>query len=145
MSPGDLVQKPRTRSAERGVKAREIRLRLSSGPDAVSAARRSLDPLEPHVGQQQLRDMRLLVSELVTNSVRHARRGDGDDVELAVTVWSDLIHVCVSDHGPGFEVGPVARRDDSPGGWGLFLVEQLSDRWGVELNGRTEVWFELER
>ena len=127
------------------MKAGEISLRLSSGPDAVSAARRSLDPLEAHIGAERLRDVRLLVSELVTNSIRHARRGEGDQVELAVTVRHDRIHVCVSDHGPGFRARPRHPGEDSPGGWGLFLVEKLSDRWGVDLNGRTQVWFELAR
>jgi hypothetical protein len=51
----------------------------------------------------------------------------------------------VTDIGPGFQARP-RRPDDDPGsGWGLFLVEQLSDRWGVELNGATQVWFELVR
>jgi anti-sigma regulatory factor (Ser/Thr protein kinase) len=145
MSPGDLVQKPRPRTADGGVNSTEVRLRLSSGPHAASAARRSLDRLESHVDEQRLHDMRLLVTELVTNSVRHARRGDGDEVELRVVVRRDCIHVRVTDRGPGFDVSP-RRPDDDPGsGWGLFLVEQLSDRWGVELNGSTQVWFELAR
>jgi anti-sigma regulatory factor (Ser/Thr protein kinase) len=140
MTPGDLAQKARPRVART-----EVRLRLASGPDAVSAARRGLDPLERELGPQRLHDMRLLVSELVTNSVRHACEGADEELELEVIVSGDLIHVCVTDRGPGFEVAP-RRPDDDPGsGWGLFLVEQLSDRWGVELNGSTQVWFELDR
>jgi anti-sigma regulatory factor (Ser/Thr protein kinase) len=123
----------------------EVRLRLASGPDAVSAARRSLDTLEPEVGQELLHDMRLLVSELVTNSVRHARRCEGDHVELQVAVHSELIYVSVTDTGSGFDVAARAPDDDPGSGWGLFLVEQLSERWGVELNGNTRVWFEIER
>lgn len=141
MSPGDLAQQPR-RSAPGLSPA--VRLRLSSGPDAVSAARRSLDVLEAELGER-LGDMRLLVSELVTNSVRHARSGAGDEVELEVSLTRELIHVRVIDHGPGFEASPRGPEDDPGSGWGLFLVEQLSDRWGVELNGSTQVWFELGR
>lgn len=121
----------------------QVCLRLASGPDAVSAARRCLDPLEDSVGQARFRDVQLLVSELVTNSVRHARRSD--EVELAVTITRRAIRVCVTDRGPGFAVEPRHEDDDPGSGWGLFLVEQLSDRWGVELNGSTQVWFELER
>jgi len=141
MTPGDLAQKPRPRLART-----EVRLRLASGPDAVSAARRGLEPLERELGAERLNDMRLLVSELVTNSVRHAcEAGAGAELELEVTVSGELIHVCVTDRGPGFEAVP-RRPDDDPGsGWGLFLVEQLSDRWGVELHGSTQVWFELDR
>lgn len=122
-----------------------MRLRLASGPDAVGIARRGLDPLEREVGSAKLNDMRLLVSELVTNSVRHARSGEGDELELEVSVSGGLIHVCVTDHGPGFEASSRTPGDDPGSGWGLFLVEQLADRWGVSLNGTTQVWFEIER
>jgi anti-sigma regulatory factor (Ser/Thr protein kinase) len=145
MTPGDLAQRARPRVARENISSTEVRLRLSSGPDAVSAARRGIDSLEDELGAQRLNDMRLLVSELVTNSVRHARAGEGDELELEVSVRRELIRVCVSDRGPGFEVSPRAPDDDPGSGWGLFLVERLSDRWGVELNGRTQVWLELER
>jgi anti-sigma regulatory factor (Ser/Thr protein kinase) len=111
----------------------EVKLRLSSGPDAVAAARRSLDELEPEVGTERLHDMRLLVSELVTNSVRHARGGEGEQLELEVSVSDETIHVCVTDRGPGFEAA-ARMPDDDPG-----------SGWGVELNGTTQVWFEIER
>jgi anti-sigma regulatory factor (Ser/Thr protein kinase) len=142
MSPGDLAQQPR-RSAPGPSTA--VRLRLASGADAISAARRSLDVLEPVLGSDRLGDMRLLVSELVTNSIRHARRGEADEVELEVSLTPELVHVRVTDHGPGFQAAPRGPQDDPASGWGLFLVEQLSDRWGVELNGSTQVWFELCR
>jgi len=139
LTPGELAQKARPRVA-----TTEVKLRLASGPDAVCAARRGLDELEPEVGTARLNDMRLLVSELVTNSVRHARSAEGDELELEVSVTGELIHVRVTDHGPGFEASPRGPEDDPGSGWGLFLVEQLSDRWGVELNGRTQVWFEIQ-
>jgi anti-sigma regulatory factor (Ser/Thr protein kinase) len=145
MSPGDLAQKLRPRRGQRPVNPTEFKLRLSSGPDAVAAARRGLDGLEPEVGSERLNDMRLLVSELVTNSVRHAHHHNGDGLELEVSVSRQMIHVSVTDRGPGFEAAPRTPDDDPGSGWGLFLVEQLSDRWGVELNGSTQVWFEIER
>lgn len=122
-----------------------VSLRLANGPDAVGFARRGLDPLEREVGSETLNDMRLLVSELVTNSVRHARAGDDDELELEVTVRGEVIHVCVTDHGPGFEASSRTPEDDPGSGWGLFLVEHLADRWGVDVNGTTQVWFEIER
>ena len=137
MSPGDLAQKPHPI----GLMSTEVKLRLESGPAAVSEARRVLDPLETELGSERVHEMRLLVSELVTNSVRHAA---GDEVELTVRVNGSAVHVCVTDDGPGFEVAERAPDDDPASGWGLFLVDQLSDRWGVELNGATRVWFELE-
>ena len=79
---------------------------------------------------------------ITAGSVRHAA---SNELILEVSVSHETIHVCVTDGGPGFEVAPRAPDDDPGSGWGLFLVEQLSDRWGVELNGPTQVWFEIER
>ena len=125
--------------------ASQVRLRLPHGPHAVSAARRGLDSLERHLGEQTLNDVRLLVSELVTNSVRHSGRNGSGVVELEVDVTETRVLVRVIDNGPGFEASPRGPEDDPGSGWGLFLVEQISDRWGVELNGSTQVWFELSR
>jgi anti-sigma regulatory factor (Ser/Thr protein kinase) len=142
MTPGHLAQRTRPQGAGIAMNSTEVRLQLGCGPDAVAAARHGLDDLETEVGPQRLHDMRLLVSELVTNSVRHAA---ADGLILEVSVSHATIHVSVTDSGPGFEVSPRTPEDDPGSGWGLFLVEQLSDRWGVELNGHTHVWFEIER
>ena len=127
------------------MKPSQVRLRLPHGPHAVAAARRGLESLEPQVGEPMLNDMRLLVSELVTNSVRHSDRNGSSVVELEVDVSEKRVLVRVTDNGPGFEASPRGPEDDPGSGWGLFLVEQISDRWGVELNGSTQVWFELSR
>jgi anti-sigma regulatory factor (Ser/Thr protein kinase) len=122
----------------------ELELRLPGGADAAAAARRALAPLERHIAAPMLNDVRLLVSELVTNSVRHAAAGPPAAVALDLRVSSRRLCVGVSDDGPGFE---VERRDagmESDSGWGLFLVDQLADRWGVESNRLTRVWFELD-
>jgi anti-sigma regulatory factor (Ser/Thr protein kinase) len=86
--------------------------------------------------------LRLLVSELVTNSVRHVP-GSGRPVELAVRIGSRTIRVEVRDGGSGFRPGkPEPRGAD--GGFGLFLVERLASRWGVDTRDGTRVWFELD-
>lgn len=86
-------------------------------------------------------DMTLLVSELVTNSVKYGGDGtvglriDADDV-------TGHVRVEVIDQGEGFI--PVARTRPTTevGGWGLHLVESLAHRWGVH-DGSTHVWFEM--
>lgn len=86
------------------------------------------------------RDGRLLVSEVVSNSVQH---GEGDTVRLVLDVdHRGRLRCEVIDAGNGFV--PVARARDrtESGGWGLELVERLSERWGVR-EGSTHVWFEL--
>jgi anti-sigma regulatory factor (Ser/Thr protein kinase) len=119
-------------------------LRLRSGAEAVALARHSLNDLADELGPALFEDMKLLVSELVTNSVRHAG-GAAPMSTVLLEVRRDRVRACVTDPGPGFEATPREPGDDPASGWGLFLVEELSDRWGVELNGATSVWFEIDR
>jgi anti-sigma regulatory factor (Ser/Thr protein kinase) len=87
-----------------------------------------------------LDSVRLLVTELVTNAVRHAGAAT---VELVVLVGSRRVHVEVANAGGEFIARPRNGRDS---GWGLFLIDRLSDDWGVaDKPGRQCVWFELER
>jgi hypothetical protein len=55
------------------------------------------------------------------------------------------VRVEVGDLGPGFDPGPRDLDRESPSGWGLYLVDQLADRWGVTRAGGTRVWFEIDR
>jgi signal transduction histidine kinase len=87
--------------------------------------------------------LRLLVTELVSNSVRHAR---ADTVALKIVVGRSAVLTEVTDEGPGFDPAQTERSTNNEGGWGLFLVERLAHRWGVVQDGdATRVWFELLR
>jgi anti-sigma regulatory factor (Ser/Thr protein kinase) len=116
-----------------------------SGPGAVPAARRAIAGLAGHVGIGILGDLRLLVSELVTNSVRHAGLDSDDAIGLEITVSSERVRVEVMDIGPGFDRRSPEPREDRTGGYGLFLVDRLADRWGVVSDEATRVWFEIDR
>jgi anti-sigma regulatory factor (Ser/Thr protein kinase) len=85
--------------------------------------------------------VRLLVSELVTNSVRHAGRPAGAPLRIRAAAVDGVVRVEVHDRGHGW----VRRRsaDGRPGGFGLSLVERLAARWGVNHEDGTCVWFEL--
>lgn len=137
------------RGAESAVNAgeigvREISARFDRGPTAVSAARHALMPLDDRVDGALLDDIRLLVSELVTNSVRHADGAPGGVVGLAVKVDPARLRVEVSDPGSGFEPKPRYDGQSAESGWGLYLVDTISDRWGVAHSGGTNVWFEID-
>ena len=109
---------------------------------APATARQAFSELAPHLDPDAFEDARLLVSELVANSVRH---GDGDTVRVLVDVVDERRVRCeVIDQGSGFLplARPVGSQED--GGWGLYLVESLSESWGVR-EGSTHVWFELAR
>jgi anti-sigma regulatory factor (Ser/Thr protein kinase) len=87
--------------------------------------------------------MRLLVTELIANSVKHA---GSDAVGLKVAVGHRAVLVEVRDEGPGFEPAGRTEGQDETSGWGLYLVDRLADRWGVaHEDTSTRVWFELKR
>jgi anti-sigma regulatory factor (Ser/Thr protein kinase) len=121
----------------------DMSFELAGGPYAVTAARLALSDLDTHLDPSVAFDIRLLVSELVTNSVKHAQVGEDDSIELGVKIEHDVVRVEVRDSGPGFEPPPAAPPDDADEGWGLFLVEQLADEWGVERD-RQAVWFQID-
>ena len=123
----------------------EIDLSLSPEPEVVTTARHALDRLADLLPREKLEDVRLVVSELVSNSVRHGRLSLHDRILLSVTVSGVSVRGSVCDPGPGFEKPSEARpRPDLSGGWGLPIVERISDRWGVERNNHACVWFEID-
>jgi anti-sigma regulatory factor (Ser/Thr protein kinase) len=120
-----------------------VTLRLPGGPHAAARARVALANLGSDIGEPCLETLRLLVTELVTNSIKHAR---ADSVSLTVLVGGSSVWTEVIDEGPGFDPDMAGRPREDRSGWGLFLVQRLADRWGVRQdNGHTKVWFELPR
>jgi anti-sigma regulatory factor (Ser/Thr protein kinase) len=123
----------------------QLHLQLRPGPQAAGEGRHALDRLEGVMSDDQLGELRLLVTELLTNSVRHGADESGW-IALDVTIYANAVRVAVTDTGPGFEPKPTPTPHlDRPGGWGLCLVDRLADRWGVDRDGQTSVWFELDR
>jgi serine/threonine-protein kinase RsbW len=121
-------------------------LSLSPGPRAPAEARRTLGEGFGDLDPDTLSRLRLLVTELVTNSVRHAGLGRDDSIDLSVRRADGRIRVDVIDRGEGFRPkAPPRPYPDRPEGWGLYLVDRLADRWGVTGDGETRVWFELDR
>ena len=118
---------------------------LPVAPEAASAARHALDGLSGELPDGRMRDVRLLVSELVTNAVRHANLAAGDVIGLVIEVADQKLRVEVHDAGGGFIPSTPSPDPARPSGWGLYLVAELADRWGVDSNERTLVWFELDR
>jgi anti-sigma regulatory factor (Ser/Thr protein kinase) len=123
----------------------KLDLELPVSAAAVADARHALDRLEDTLSVERLRDVQLLVSELVTNSVRHAGLGPSDVIRLEVKLTARALRVEVHDPGGGFKPEPPSPDPARPSGWGLYLVDELADRWGVDSKRRTRVWFELDR
>ena len=114
---------------------------LPSTTSAPAQARGALDQISGRITPERMRDVRLLVSELVTNAVRHA---GGEAVRLVVALTGDTLRIEVHDPGRGFELTPPPEDPLRASGWGLVLVEELADRWGVDHDPRTRVWFEMD-
>ena len=121
-------------------------LHLDHSPQAPSQARRTLERLLAEaLDRRQLEDVKLLVSELVTNAIRHPR--DKGGIELEVAVGRTTIRVVVTDPGSGFaKPGRLGTPPpDAVGGRGLLIVDRVASRWGVTPGRRTQVWFEMDR
>ena len=114
-------------------------------PASVPEARRlACKVAEHYLDEKQYKAFELVVTEIVSNAVRHGG-APGDQIRLAVTPKDDYMCVQVTDSGPGLVPKPGALEADDDGGFGLFIVEQLTRRWGVTReDSRTRVWFELD-
>ncbi len=120
---------------------------LESGVSAPARARAELaGRLDGTLAADRTRDLLLLADELVTNSVLHARADGPHEILLELVLGRDAVRVAVTDGG-SITVPTVQSRRAAPGGHGLYLVERLSDSWGMERDGtrQTRVWFEFLR
>jgi anti-sigma regulatory factor (Ser/Thr protein kinase) len=119
---------------------------LAAEASSVADARRlACEVAAPFLDADQFRAFELVVSEVMTNAVRHGASPD-DEIKLAVTPKDGYMCVQVTDPGPGLVPKPgVMGPADDEGGFGLYIVEQLTRRWGVTReDDRTRVWFELD-
>jgi anti-sigma regulatory factor (Ser/Thr protein kinase) len=106
-----------------------------------------MDALSPFLAPDRADELRLLVSELVTNSILHAGGDARSWIHLQVKIIPDRrVRAEVHDYGPGFKPDVPEQVDDAEliHGRGLFLVEHLADSWAVEIGERTRVWFEID-
>ncbi|HEY5195748.1 MAG TPA: ATP-binding protein [Solirubrobacteraceae bacterium] len=108
---------------------------------APGLARRAVDGLGLDPGERD--SARLLASELVTNALVHSQANPAGSIRIGARITGRTLRLSVTDSGTA-SAGPTLRgRPGVDGGFGLLLVDQLSDRWGVETNGETTVWCEL--
>ncbi|CAN5760876.1 hypothetical protein BH18ACT17_BH18ACT17_01960 [soil metagenome] len=119
-------------------------LRLEATLEAPALARGTVDRFRERLPEASLEDARLLVSELVTNSVLHSATAPWQQIELVLSLEDGVFRVDVSDAGVGFAHEPRTPESSNESGWGLHLVSRLADRWGVVDDSGARVWFELD-
>jgi two-component sensor histidine kinase len=116
---------------------------LVPGPMAGSGARRELLTGNGTLPSAVRDDVLLLVTELVTNAVRHSSAGPDGLVRVEVRRGTDIVRVAVSDEGAGFTAEAPLERTEA-GGWGLALVDRIADRWAITPTASgTCAWFEI--
>jgi len=116
---------------------------LPAVPDSVGQARRDVAELvSPPLDGRALDDLLLAVSEAVANAIQH---GSADEtIRLSVESVGKQFRVLVSDSSPSFAQAPGQPSPEHNGGWGLFLIETVANRWGLERDeDQTHVWFEI--
>jgi anti-sigma regulatory factor (Ser/Thr protein kinase) len=124
----------------------ELDITVAAVPAAACEARHALAACRL-VDAARQPALLLLVSELVTNSVRHAGLHEAEHIHLRARSDDACTYVEVCDAGRSGRVPD--RREPSvdalePGGLGLILVDEVADRWGVNRgDDETCVWFEL--
>ncbi|MEA2482895.1 MAG: hypothetical protein QOC55_842, partial [Thermoleophilaceae bacterium] len=119
------------------------RLELETNDDAPGIARGAVEALGGQVDDDVLERTVLLASEVVTNAVRFS---GGSELRFEMWRSGDGVAVVVSDDGPGFEPTPMATTiadADGDGGFGLPLLDTLSEAWGSGTGADSWVWFEV--
>lgn len=129
--------------------AERVELELPSDPQSPSRARMEVRELMAgRVDQDEVANLVLLTSELVTNAVVHPRTAGATPIGLRITTYEGSVRVEVEDAGEGFDpAAPIP--SDHEGGRGLFLVDSFAAKWGTRrartVHGqRFRVWFELD-
>ena len=118
----------------------DVVVALPARPAAAGAARRLL--VREGLDNDLDHTVCLLVSELVTNAIRHAGMDEGERIVLAARLADDWVRVEVRDAGPGFD--PDIRHTVQ--GYGLRMLDMLAARWGVDRHDAgARVWFEIDR
>jgi anti-sigma regulatory factor (Ser/Thr protein kinase) len=116
-----------------------VAIALDREPEATARARGFVvAQLTETATDAIVHDATLVASELVTNALLH---GEGR-VELSLRTDRDRLRIEVMDEGSGAVVEKRERRAGMTSGWGLLIVDQLSERWGAS-EGTTRVWAEL--
>jgi serine/threonine-protein kinase RsbW len=123
--------------------AKKSQLALAPDPDAPAEARAVLRRFASSADPDMVEVAELLLTELVTNSLRHARFKEQDKITVELRRGEGTLKVCVRNPNGRSNLNAEELGEPRARGYGLHLVNKLATRWGVEGNSVTEVWFEL--
>lgn len=119
--------------------------RLPHSPGAATIARSlAEEELGPYLTSERAEDLRLLVSELVTNAVKHAPPEPDGMIVLQLERDDTAVRVVVRDGGTHVDPNLAGFDDPSDGHYGLFFVDTRADAWGFSIDGDKGFWFEMD-
>ena len=119
-----------------------LQISIPSSPHAPSRVRRAIERLAGSLEDGVLEQLKLLATELVTNSCRHAA-AKGDPIGVVLAMDDSVVRLSVTDTGPGFALPDGTPDPEDESGRGLLIVDALADRWGVDGDGGSRVWLEM--
>jgi anti-sigma regulatory factor (Ser/Thr protein kinase) len=122
-----------------------VRRSLAPDVDAPAAARRALDGFRGQLEEDVIERSALVVTEVVTNSVTHAGLTAAQPIDLNIQVPPGCLRIEVTDEGAaGFDPVVTTPYPGQNSGRGFWMVDQLTDRWGVDFTRSNRVWCEFD-
>jgi hypothetical protein len=121
-----------------------LHVTLGGGLDAPRLVRSAARVLNDSLAELRA-PVILLVSDLVAKVVARGATSPDGTLSLRLDSRPDRVRVEVSGAGTAMEGRPRPRIDPIEDGFGLALLDQLADRWGVKGDGDATLWFEIDR
>jgi anti-sigma regulatory factor (Ser/Thr protein kinase) len=114
---------------------------IPNGPLAPTKARSILRELPEGLSDESRQRVGLALSEIVTNSFKHAGNPEGAPIEVSVEVGADRLRVEVRDHSI-LDPTPESWREAEDVRWELLVLDRLATGWGKTSEGH--VWAEFK-
>lgn len=122
-----------------------VRRSLAPDMDAPAAARRMLDGFRGQLDDDVIDRGALVVTEVVTNSVTHAGVTAAQPIDLNIQESPGCLRIEVTDEGTaGFDPVVTLPYVGQSSGRGFWMIDQLTDRWGIDFMRTTRVWCEFD-
>jgi two-component sensor histidine kinase len=123
--------------------SKTVAIQLPPEPESARRAREQLEVFRSSLDEVSFVDLCLLVNELVVEALRTEDGASAKSIELRAERDGDRVRVVIAEGGGAYQL-PSRRPEPGTPGFGLHLVQRLSDRWGMRRErDRASVWLEL--
>jgi serine/threonine-protein kinase RsbW len=119
--------------------------RLPFSTTASGEARRlSRQFLQSRLDEDRAVEFLVMVSELVSNAVRHGEPEPDGGIGLRLEGETGVARAVITDAAPEFTFDRDTFERADRNHFGLLVIDKLADRWGLSLDGKKAVWFEVD-